>query len=97
MTDVLPGFALGNKDQLFQMMFMVGHLAPTHALMLALFLGVIPHDTSLHDLKDGPGRARVLAAANVPSEPDPDIEQLAAFLRALAVSARLEVPILVDG
>jgi hypothetical protein len=86
-----------SSDQLFQMMFLVGNLAPTHCLMLALFTGVIPHDTSLHDLKDEPGRARVLAAASVPSESDPDIEQLAAFLRALALAARLEVPILVDG
>ena len=48
------------------MMFLVGHLAPTHCLMLALFCGVIPHDTSLHDLKDGPRAApRALAAAHV--------------------------------
>jgi hypothetical protein len=86
-----------SSDQLFQMMFMVGNLAPTHCLMLALFCGVIPHDTSLHDLKDEAGRARALAAANVATEADADIEQLAAFLRALAVAARLDVPILVDG
>jgi hypothetical protein len=65
--------------------------------MLALFCGVIPHDTSLHDLKDSEGRARALARSYLPPEPDPDIEQFAAFLRALAVAARLEVPILVDG
>ena len=86
-----------SSDQLFQMMFLVGNLAPTHCLMLALFLGVIPHDTSLHDLKDEAGRARALANADVPTEADADIEQLAAFLRALAVAARLELPILVDG
>jgi hypothetical protein len=86
-----------SSDQLFQMMFLVGHLAPTHALMLALFFGVIPHDTSLHDLKDGAGRARVLAGAQVAVESDPEIEQLAAFLRTLAVAARLELPILIDG
>jgi hypothetical protein len=86
-----------SSDQLFQMMFMVGNLAPTHCLMLALFTGVIPHDTSLHDLKDDGGRKRALAAATVASEADPDIEQLAAFLRALGVAARLDVPILVDG
>jgi hypothetical protein len=85
------------SDQLFQMMFLVGNLAPTHSLMLALFTGVIPHDISLHDLKDDAGRKRALAAAHVASEPDPDIEQLAAFLRTLAVAARLDVPILVDG
>jgi hypothetical protein len=86
-----------SSDQLFQMMFMVGNLAPTHCLMLALFCGVIPHDTSLHDLKDEAGRGRALASANVATEADADIEQLAAFLRALAVAARLDVPILVDG
>lgn len=86
-----------SSDQVFQMMFLVGNLQPTHCLMLALFCGVIPHDTSLHDLKDDAGRARVLATANVPSEADADIEQFAAFLRALGAAARLDVPILVDG
>jgi hypothetical protein len=86
-----------SSDQLFQMMFMVGNLEPTHCLMLALFCGVIPHDTSLHDLKDETGRQRVLAAATVASEPDADVEQFAHFLRTLAVAARLGVPILIDG
>src|SRR3569623_1021079 len=86
-----------SSDQLFQMLFLVGPVTPTHALMMALFCGVIPHDTSLHDLKDEPGRRRVLAQAHVAPEPDPEIEQLAAFLRALAVEARLELPILIDG
>ena len=86
-----------SSDQLFQMMFMVGNLAPTHCLMLALFCGVIPHDISLYDLKDGAGRSRALAAADLPTEPDADIEQLAAFLRTLAVAARLDVSIMIDG
>jgi len=85
------------SDQLFQMMFLVGNLAPTHSLMLALFTGVIPHDISLYDLKDEAGRKRALAAAHVPVEADPDIEQLAAFLRTLAVAARLDLPVIVDG
>jgi hypothetical protein len=51
----------------------------------------------LHDLKDQAGRTRALAAAHVAPQADPDIEQVAAFLRTLAVAARLEVPILVDG
>ena len=33
----------------------------------------------------------------MPTEADGDVEQLAAFLRALAVAARLDVSILVDG
>ena len=86
-----------SSDQLFQMMFMVGHLAPTHSLMLALFLGVIPHEISLHDLKEGEGRTRALASALIPEHEDPDIEQLASFLRTLALAARLDMPILIDG
>jgi hypothetical protein len=86
-----------SSDQLFQMMFMVGHLAPTHCLMLALFCGVLPHDMPLHDLKDSAGRSRALAAAELPPQPDADIEQLAAFLRTLALAARLDLSVLIDG
>lgn len=86
-----------SSDQLFQMMFLVGNLAPTHSLMLALFTGVIPHDISLYDLKDDAGRKKALAAAHLPTEADPEIEQFAAFLRSLAIAARLDIPVLVDG
>jgi hypothetical protein len=86
-----------SSDQLFQMMFLVGDLAPTHCLMLALFCGVIPHDIRLHDLKDRKGRMDALEAASLPAQPDPEIEQLATFLRTLATAARLEVSILIDG
>lgn len=86
-----------SSDQLFQMMFLVGPLAPTHCLMLALFTGVIPHDISLHDLKDEDGRARALDAAHLDAEPDAEIEQLAAFLRATAAAARLDATIIIDG
>jgi hypothetical protein len=86
-----------SSDQLFQMMFMVGNLAPTHCLMLSLFCGVLPHDISIHDLKDDEARTRALAAIAVPTETDPAIEQLAQFLRTLAVAARLDVSVLIDG
>ena len=86
-----------SSDQLFQMMFMVGDLAATHCLMLALFCGVLPHDISLHDLKDKDGRARALEAASVPAQMDEDIEQLAAFLRTLVLAARFDVSIVIDG
>jgi hypothetical protein len=86
-----------SSDQLFQMMFMVGNLAPTHCLMLALFCGVLPHDINIFDLKDGEGRIRALAAADIAAQPDADIEQLAAFLRTVAIAARLDVSVLIDG
>ena len=82
-----------SSDQLFQMMFMVGHLAPAHSLMLALFTGAIPHDTSLHALQD----KRTLEAANVPVETDPELEQMAAFLRMLVVAVRHDATIRIDG
>jgi hypothetical protein len=78
------------------MMFMVGNLAPTHCLMLALFCGVLPHDISIYDLKDVASRNRLLAV-ELPREADPDIEQLAAFLRTIALAARLEASVMVDG
>ena len=53
-----------SSDQLFQMMFMVGNLAPTHCLMLALFCGVLPHDISIYDLKDSEGRTPLSWAAD---------------------------------
>ena len=86
-----------SSDQVFQMMFMVGNLAPTHCMMLALFCGVIPHDIALHDLKDAEARSRALAAADLPPQADPEIEQLAHFLRLLALAARLEASIVIDG
>jgi len=86
-----------SSDQLFQMMFMVGNLAPTHCLMLALFCGVIPHDISLHELKDKDGRTKALSGATLPVEVDPDIEQVAAFLRMTAIAAQHDVGILIDG
>jgi hypothetical protein len=86
-----------SSDQVFQMMFMVGNLAPTHCLMLILFCGVLPHDISIYDLKDDETRTRALAAVDVPTETDPDIEQLAQFLRTLAIAARLDVSVLIDG
>ena len=65
--------------------------------MLALFCGVIPHDTSLFELKDKDGRTRALSSASIASEDDADVEQIAAFLRTLGVAARLDVSVLIDG
>jgi hypothetical protein len=86
-----------SSDQLFQMMFMVGNLAPTHCLMLVLFCGVLPHNIDIFDLKDSDCRTRALTIADLATEPDADIEQLAAFLRTLAIAARLEVSVMIDG
>jgi hypothetical protein len=86
-----------SSDQLLQMMFFVGHLAPTHCLMLALFVGAVSHEASFHDLKDPAGRARLMQDAGIERQADPAIEQIAAFLRAVLAAARLEVPLFIDG
>ena len=86
-----------SSDQLFQMMFMAGKLSSSDCLMLAMFCGVLPHDISLVDLGDADRRTRALAAAYIAPESDADIEQLAAFLRMLAIAARLDVSILIDA
>ncbi|HEY4239885.1 MAG TPA: hypothetical protein VGM88_08720 [Kofleriaceae bacterium] len=86
-----------STDTLFQMMFHVGPLQPTHALMLALFLGVLPHDLDLGALRDDTARRAALQAARVTPTGDQDIEQLANFLRLLPHAALVELPILIDG
>ena len=86
-----------SSGQLFQMMFMVGNLAPTHSMMLALFCNVLPHDIGLQELKDRDSRQKALDAASIPPEADADIEQIAAFLRTLVIAARLDAMIVIDG
>jgi hypothetical protein len=86
-----------SSDQLFQMMFLVGNLSATHCMMLALFCGLIPHDTPLAELADSTDRTRLLAIADLAPEADQDVEQLAGFLRTLVLAARLDATIAIDG
>jgi hypothetical protein len=91
-----PGGEVITSDQLFHMMFHVGHLGASHCLMLALFLGALPHSTSPDVLGDRGLKQQALATAHVGRE-EGQIEQLATFLRALVSAARLDVRLLVDG
>jgi len=84
------------SDQLFHMLFHVGHLGSTHALMVCLFLGVVPHDLDPQILGDRNRRAQTFALANIPPQ-EGQREQMAEVLRALVMAARLEVQLLVDG
>jgi hypothetical protein len=91
-----PSGAVVTSDQMFHMMFHVGHLGASHCLMLALFLGALPHSTSPDVLGDRGLKEQALATAHVARE-EGQIEQLATFLRALVAAARLDVRLLVDG
>lgn len=90
------GFAL-TADQVHHMMFNVGHPNATHAMMLALFFGVIPHDLDPGWLATPQNRAHVLAYATVAPQQDGATEAMAQYLRACALAARLDATILVDG
>lgn len=81
-----------SSDQVFHVLFHVGHIQPTHALMVCLFFGLLPHDVDPSLLRDP------AIATRASLEPQPgQVDQVAAFLRAAAVSARLGVNLLVDG
>ncbi len=87
------------SDQILQMMFCVGEVEPSHALMLVLFLGLIPHNIDLETLQSGlvdnTARARLMNDVK-PASPDghPQIPALIEYLRALATGARIERRIL---
>ena len=86
-----------DADQIFHMLFHVGNIGETHAMMLCLFFGVLPHDVDLEVLRDDDARRKALAAATLPPQGSPGIEAFAELLRALALAASLDVDVLIDG
>ncbi len=84
-------------DQVHHMLFNVGHPSASHCTMVALFLGVLPHDLDPGWLSTPQNRAHVLAYANVPPQSDAYIDAMAQYLRACVLAARMESQILVDG
>ncbi len=86
-----------DSDQLFHMLFHVGPVGSTHAFMVCLFFGIVPHDLDLDALTEPGARAAALAQAAVPQPPLEACEGLAQFLHALVTAARLDCDVLVDG
>jgi hypothetical protein len=86
------------SDQVLQMLFCVGSLQPTHSLMCALFLGLIPHDLAPSDfesaLLDRPTRLRLLNESRMPEDVgDGQIWDMIVFLDALVRSAAFDLPL----
>lgn len=77
----------------FNMMFHLGHLGASHAKMLCLFLGVIPHDIDPQVFVGDEWAKHVIP---IPPQEGPE-EQMAEFLRACAKSAELGVDLFIDG
>lgn len=85
------------SDQLLQMMFAVGDLQPSHAAMVCLFLGVLPHDLEPEILRDSTALRQQLATAELERpEADDGTGGLLLFLHAMRVAATLECDLLVD-
>ena len=93
------GFTV-TSDQLWQILFGLGHLSPAHSMMCALFVGVIPHHTNAEGLAQlSRDTARIGGHAlryDVDHE-DPQIAEVARFLRAMGLAAALGVSLLIDG
>ena len=81
------------SNVVFHMMFHLGHLGASHAKLLCLFLGVLPHDI---DPKVLVAPDWTKAIIPIPPQDGPE-EQMAEFLRACAKSAELGVDLLIDG
>ena len=87
-----------DSNTLLEMMFFVGHVQPSHALMLCLFLGLLPHDIAPGELQRMLGDPKGLREAlRVPVVEDARVAPLCRFMRALATSAWLGKNLIIDG
>ncbi len=86
-----------SSDQVLQMMFHVGHLEPTHAMMLCLFFGILPHDVDVEVLNDPMLRTQALASARIRPTPAMEVGAMAEFLHCLTLAALHELSVLIDG
>ncbi|MGZ3478104.1 MAG: hypothetical protein ACXVCJ_26640, partial [Polyangiales bacterium] len=91
-----------DSNQLLQMIFFVGPLQPSHALMLLLFLGIVPHAIEPDELRallnDERARKAMLETPKIPQgSATPQVEAFRTFFAALARSALLSVPLGVDA
>lgn len=89
-----------SSDQPLHMMFFVGPIQPSHAAMLAYFLGLLPQDLGLSEfvaMMNDP--AAMKAAFLLPDETDhsPELRGYGEFLRALVASSVLQVEIEIEA
>jgi hypothetical protein len=95
-TGFLRSWAL-SSNQLLEMMIGLGNLAPAHCAMLALFLGVVPHDSPAELIRDTVAWKQALARSHVLAhEGHPQVRSWISFLNALGTAAALNVQCLID-
>lgn len=93
------GFTL-SSDQIWHMLFGLGHLAPAHSMMCSLFMGVVPHHIGaegLAQLSQDTARLGGHALRYDVEHEDHQLAELARFFRAMGLAAALNVSLLIDG
>jgi hypothetical protein len=82
-----------------QALFYAGPLEPWHALTIAVWLGILPHDVPERDLGWLAGnREGLLAASRVPDgDGTEQVEQVRGFLRSLRMAAATGKTVIVEG
>ncbi len=90
-----------SADQVFEMTFLLGHIHPNHAGVLLLFFGAIRRDLEAHEIMHIgrlPLDERALFDFLIePSQhDDATTAEMKQFLRALYITWRLDVPLLLD-
>jgi hypothetical protein len=91
-----------DSNQLLQTIFFVGAVQPSHALMLLLFLGALPHAIEPDELRalmnDARARAAALTPTKIPTGPQSaQVDAMRMFFAAMARAVVLSVPLAVDA
>ncbi len=90
-----------DSNQLFEMIFAVGHIGPNHAALILLFLDGIDRDIEVDQImkiSPAPPDAELRLPFLLKPEKDDDktIAELKEFLRALYIAWRLNVRVILD-
>jgi len=101
-SDEAPSVSWGDAlevsgDQIFHMLFHVGPISPTHAMMLCLFFGLLPHDTAPEALRDTERLSHALSTARSGYSGDADLGGIDTFLDTLALAALHDLTVLTDA
>jgi hypothetical protein len=86
------------SDQIFQIMFCMRLMDPSHCMMIALFLGLLPHAIDLQELGDTESLNRLLTVARIQApRPERQLEEVVLFLRAVTLAPVLDARLLTDA
>jgi hypothetical protein len=91
-----------SSDQVFEMIFAVGHINPNHAAILLLFFNAIDRELEADDIMkiapaSGDVRQRHPFILKIEQDDDTSIAEFKEFLRALYIGWGLQVRVLVDA